>query len=176
MTITCTIASPSAPETRTFVSCVIVKTKTRSKKSSSVDTRAVRSGSTSDTGASSRMSAGVRLQPDPSSRPPSAQVERDGHGRRGLLLARHDRSRCRVERRALGVRNGARAAALDDGRDLAEAPAGRLREDLGALARLGDGVGEGLAIQLLGVARAQARAGDLVRAGLRRRVDQRGGG
>ena len=52
MTTTCAIAATSPPLTRTFVSCVIVKTKTRSKKSSSVETRALRSGSSWDTRAS----------------------------------------------------------------------------------------------------------------------------
>jgi hypothetical protein len=43
ITTTCTSAARPSPSTRTPVSCVIVKTKTTSKKSSRVETRALRS-------------------------------------------------------------------------------------------------------------------------------------
>src|SRR5262245_41279255 len=118
----------SPPATSTLVSCVIVKTKTRSKKSSSVETRVLRSRAASDIQGSSPMrKTGIRgrrfrsrksvsrypargaieVPQEPGGRgaagqtaaPRAGSAEREGDGdRRGRLLLARDDRSGRVRR------------------------------------------------------------------------------
>src|SRR5262245_43598891 len=102
-----------------------------------------------------------------------AEGERDADARGRLLTTGNDRRRggsgvLRLERERDRLR-----ADLGERGDLAERATGRAGEHLRALAGVGDGIGERLAVQTIGVARAHARAVDLVRAGVGRSVDER---